>query len=439
MKNLKEATCRAKSKSYQSAKGITLVALVVTIIILLILAGITISSLTSEEGVIKEAKTAKEQTERSGVEEQIELAIIKAEQKYRNPTLDDVIKELKNNKVISDEGQVNRKTGAVTSDLGYVIEGKLDDYIQLSLLEKFEMDVESFKHSEQSADNHDRAIGTDGKPVNLDLWKYFKTDDGEGYSLGKHYISEGEYGYDPKNIVDGKIQGKVPQYIYIAEEEKIYPVTKMDGTFCYSGNNDGWTSLGSLKEIPDIPSTVTILTGTFWGNTDLTSARIPNGVKILRADVFTNCSSLVSVEIPESVETLMVANDGVYFKGCSNLKKIEVDGNNKNYSSKNGILFDKEQSKLIRYPEGKKDISVYKIPSSVTTINYYAFDKCTNLSSINIPTNVTTIGYCAFSGWTESQMINCQASSKQSGWDEKWDCYDWGMPRKAVLNWGVSM
>lgn len=30
MKNLKEATCRAKSKSYQSAKGITLVALVIT-------------------------------------------------------------------------------------------------------------------------------------------------------------------------------------------------------------------------------------------------------------------------------------------------------------------------------------------------------------------------------------------------------------------------
>ncbi len=50
-------------------KGITLVALVVTIVVLLILAGVTISNLTGEKGIIKEAKTAKELTEKAALEE----------------------------------------------------------------------------------------------------------------------------------------------------------------------------------------------------------------------------------------------------------------------------------------------------------------------------------------------------------------------------------
>ncbi len=113
----------------KSNKGITLVALVITVIILIILAGVTIAGLTGEKGLIKEAKTAKELTELAGLEEQIDLAIIKAEQKHRNPTIDDVITELINNKVISDESRVNKETGAVHTDVGYLIEGKLDDYI----------------------------------------------------------------------------------------------------------------------------------------------------------------------------------------------------------------------------------------------------------------------------------------------------------------------
>lgn len=112
-------------------KGITLIALVVTIVVLLILAGFTIGSLTSDNGVIKEAKTAKEKAEKSGVEEQIEIAILEAEKKYRNPTLDNIIEEMIDNKIISDSSQVDTKTGDITSDLGYVIKEKLDDYIKI--------------------------------------------------------------------------------------------------------------------------------------------------------------------------------------------------------------------------------------------------------------------------------------------------------------------
>ena len=110
-------------------KGITLIALVITIIVLVILAGITIASVTGEKGIIKEARTAKELSEKVALEELVELAIIKAEQKHRNPTIDNVIEELKNSKVISDESKVNKETGSIITIPGYEITGKLDDYI----------------------------------------------------------------------------------------------------------------------------------------------------------------------------------------------------------------------------------------------------------------------------------------------------------------------
>lgn len=110
-------------------KGITLSTLVITIIVLLILAGVTITNLTGNNGIVKKAETAAEKTELAGLEEQVEIAIIRTEQKYRNPNLDNIIEELKNSKIISKENQVDKETGKIETDLGYVIEGKLNDYI----------------------------------------------------------------------------------------------------------------------------------------------------------------------------------------------------------------------------------------------------------------------------------------------------------------------
>lgn len=110
-------------------KGITLIALVITIIVLLILAGVSIATLTGENGVLTKAETAKNQTEKKSLEEQIDMAIMAAKMKNENPTLDDIIEEIKNNGVITNANQVNKETGDVTSNSGYVITGKLNNYI----------------------------------------------------------------------------------------------------------------------------------------------------------------------------------------------------------------------------------------------------------------------------------------------------------------------
>ena len=65
---------KVKTKAFKSTKGITLIALVVTIIILLLLAGISIAMLTGNNGVLTQAKSAKENTRVGEVQEKVKLA-----------------------------------------------------------------------------------------------------------------------------------------------------------------------------------------------------------------------------------------------------------------------------------------------------------------------------------------------------------------------------
>ena len=64
-----------KTKIKNDMKGITLIALVITIIVLLILAGISIAMLTGQNGILTQSQNAKEQTENSNNWEQVKLAV----------------------------------------------------------------------------------------------------------------------------------------------------------------------------------------------------------------------------------------------------------------------------------------------------------------------------------------------------------------------------
>jgi hypothetical protein len=71
-----------------------------------------------------------------------------------------------------------------------------------------------------------------------------------------------------------------------------------------------------------------------------------------------------------------------------------VNTNNPAYSSVAGVLFNKDQSTLLQYPEG--NIGAYTIPSSVTSIAAYAFSLSSTMTSVQFPNSVTNIGYYAF-------------------------------------------
>ena len=152
-------------------------------------------------------------------------------------------------------------------------------------------------------------------------------------------------------------------------------------------------SCSSLTNIT-IPEGVTIIgSQVFLGCSSLTNITIPNSVTSIGKSAFKSCSSLTSITIPNSVTS--IGNDA--FQYCSSLTNINIEKENSNYSSIDGILFNKNQTIIIKYPEGKKCTS-YEIPNSVTSIEYRAFKDCSSLTNITIPNSVTSIGYSAFDG-----------------------------------------
>ena len=111
----------------RKANGITIVALAITIVVLLILAGITISIVFSQDGVIKKAQEAKEQTEVAQIREQLELAkateFIEGNGKI-DP--DSYFQRLEDEGIIGDKDTDVVETGdgvyEVTTDPGYIFE-----------------------------------------------------------------------------------------------------------------------------------------------------------------------------------------------------------------------------------------------------------------------------------------------------------------------------
>ena len=113
----------------------------------------------------------------------------------------------------------------------------------------------------------------------------------------------------------------------------------------------------------------------FYGCSSLESVTIPNSVTSIGNYAFFDCSSLESVTIPNSVTSI---GDGA-FSGCSKLKNIDVYPENANYSSIDGILYNKDVTKLICCPGAKISVT---IPNSVTSIGDDAFYYCNDLKTI---------------------------------------------------------
>ena len=141
---------------------------------------------------------------------------------------------------------------------------------------------------------------------------------------------------------------------------------------------DGWTYTrsaeavtltrytGSLPEVM-IPSTidgvpVRILTGTFQDSRVVRRVTIPASIQQINQNPFWRAGSLVAIDVvPE----------------------------NPNYSSTDGVLFDKTRNRLIAYPAGKT--GPYTIPNTVRTVGNSSFSYSAELTALRIPASVTTI------------------------------------------------
>ncbi len=174
------------------------------------------------------------------------------------------------------------------------------------------------------------------------------------------------------------------------------------GTLTISGTGDMWDWI--FEESP-------------WYWKTIKKVEIQQGVTSIGWGAFEDCSSLTYIAIPASVKKIGYA----VFEDCTNLMKIDVDSSNFNYSSLNGNLYNKRQTKLIQYAIGKKDTS-FDIPNSVVEIGDDAFMGCSSLTSITIPDCVTSIGDMAFRGCSNLTSITIPGGVTSIGDSAFYDC-----------------
>ena len=175
---------------------------------------------------------------------------------------------------------------------------------------------------------------------------------------------------------------------------------------------DSVTSIGdgafehcsSLKSIVIPGTVVSVRYGAFYYCIALTNVTISNGVTSIGHNAFSNCIALTSISIPDSVSSI-----GEYvFAYCRKLTNISVSGGNSNYSSENGVLFNKNKTKLIVCPCGKQ--GKYTIPDGVKTVESYAFAYCVGLTSITVPDTVTSIKTDSLAGCDNLTLYGTSSS-----------------------------
>ena len=169
------------------------------------------------------------------------------------------------------------------------------------------------------------------------------------------------------------------------------------------------TILGNITKIGDftfgdcrrlesmtLPDSITeIGESAFLNCRSMKNITIGRNVAKIKEEAFVNCRGLESITIPDTVAEIGRS----VFLGCSSLKEILVVPDNLNYRSVDGVLFNKDKTVLVQYPEGKGE-DTYTIAASVKKIGDFAFADCGKLETIMIPDNVTEIG--------ENAFLNCK-------------------------------
>lgn len=156
---------------------------------------------------------------------------------------------------------------------------------------------------------------------------------------------------------------------------------------------------------------------------------IPTTVTLVQNGSFINCTGLTALSIPSSVTEIFGYSNP--FSGCSNLASITVDAANTVFSSANGVLFNKDKTRLITYPAGNTSNS-YTITSSVHKVEMSAFANCLALKTLTITGDSVNIQNTAFEGCKNITKITCNGKYPPTS-DQAADIFGYDELSKAMI------
>lgn len=195
---------------------------------------------------------------------------------------------------------------------------------------------------------------------------------------GVNYESKlGKYGFGEKDVISVTIPDSVTQL----------------GVGCFS-------DCKKLKNVTLSKNLTFIPIAAFSGCESLENINLPDKIEEICSTSF-SATKIESLKLPKNLNYI---NTGQYDFYKTPLKKFTVDKDNKNYSAKDGVLYNKKKNSLVYYPKYKTNKS-FTIPRSVTDIRCFAFSLHNYLEKIVVSENVKRIGSNAFEGCKKLKSV----------------------------------
>lgn len=432
-------------------EGITLIALVITIIVLLILAGITIATLTGDNGILTKTNEAKEQTEIGKEKEIVKLAtttvittnnaidkdslqselnrtagdkkteVYDYNQKFQIYFIDskryyEIDKNFNIELINVTNGEKRISLKCINSKKEVLKEIEIITLNDNSIIEPPE--IEKYEPSESS---FSKTITQD---TEIDILYYYVIQKEDLVFTGLNSsgnVTENESEIKSYMIGDGSSNSKnaltsIINYdfvLYVPEEYNGKVVNKI-GNYAFSrasnltklqiSNNiitiGAWTFLGCNKfKLLEIPDNVQIITAdAFHDCSGIENVQIGKGVKSIGGNAFVNCDSLKKVIYNN--ESTAIASNGF---NCKNWTEIEINDDSKTFKVIDNVLYSYDLSKIIKVPTGYK--GNFEMIDSVENIGNWSFFGCTKLRKVKFGSNIKNIDVGSFWSCTSLEEV----------------------------------
>ena len=162
---------------------------------------------------------------------------------------------------------------------------------------------------------------------------------------------------------------------------------------------------------------------------------IPESIVNVEFTAFRYCNKLTKLIFPKEFMTL--PHNSLYF--CEQLEDISVNESNPLFSSVNGVLLDKEGSRLFQYPQNKGNTN-YHVPNKVKEIEKCAFYNCRWLTKIILPESLIIIRDKVFRSCEQLSEITLPESLLHIGDEAFIDCPNLKtitLSRKTKIGYGT--